>query len=259
MALMLFFPKPIDEIELAAHVNVMLRIKTAEDLLRKEKGLIKNTVHERTKALIESEEKYRSVVESTEDSIYLVERNCAYLFMNKNHLSRFGMKKDKVIGERYDDFHSKEETKEFKGRVNTVIETDKSHRYVYQSERDGGYYLRTLSPVKDPEGNIIAVTVVSKDITDRKRSEEKILHQSKVLDGINKVFRETLICESEEEVASIGLSVAEELTGSKFGFIGELNSGGLFDTIAISNPGWDTCKMPSVSMKVRHLPLDKLV
>jgi len=86
-------------------------------------------------------------------------------------------------------------------------------------------------------GNII-------DIKERKRAEEKILRQSRLLDGINKVFRETLICESEQKVASICLSVAEELTGSKFGFIGELNPAGLFDTIAISNPGWDTCKMP---------------
>jgi len=46
-------------------------------------------------ALQESENKYRSLVESTEDSIYLVDMDCTYLFMNKKHLSRFGMKKDK--------------------------------------------------------------------------------------------------------------------------------------------------------------------
>jgi len=38
--------------------------------------------------------------------------------------------------------------------------------------------------------------------------------------------------------------VAEKLTGSKFGFIGEVNAAGRFDTIAISNPGWDACKLP---------------
>jgi len=86
-------------------------------------------------------------------------------------------------------------------------------------------------------GNII-------EIAERKWAEEKILRQSMVLDGINKVFRETLTCESEQEVAGECLSVAEELTGSKFGFIGELNPAGLFDTIAISNPGGDVCKIP---------------
>jgi len=135
-------------------------------------------------ALRESEEKYRSLVESTEDSIYLVDRECAYLFMNKIHLSRFSVKANEVIGRRYDDYHSKDEIKEFKVRVNEVVKTGKSNRYVYQSERDGGYYLRTLSPVKDLEGNIAAVTVVSKDITeliqaekDLKQANEKLLRE----------------------------------------------------------------------------------
>jgi PAS domain-containing protein len=41
--------------------------------------------------LLKSEEKYRSLVESTEDSIYVVDRNCRYMFMNSNHLSRLGI------------------------------------------------------------------------------------------------------------------------------------------------------------------------
>ena len=82
------------------------------------------------------------------------------------------------------------------------------------------------------------------DITERKWREEEILRPSKVLDGINKVLREALTCESDKEVANKCLSVAEEITGSKFGLIGEVNPAGRFDTIAISNPGWDVCKMP---------------
>jgi len=34
------------------------------------------------------------------------------------------------------------------------------------------------------------------------------------------------------------------LTGSKFGFIGELNQAGLLNTMALSDPGWISCKMP---------------
>ncbi|MFC1839844.1 PAS domain S-box protein, partial [Thermodesulfobacteriota bacterium] len=121
-----------------------------------------------------SEEKYRSLVESTEDSIYLVDRNCAYLFMNKKHLSRFGRPVDKIVGREYGDFHSAEETKEFTKRVKEVFETGKSISYEYRSERDRGYFLRTLSPVKKPDGKITNVTVISKNITERKQAEEAL-------------------------------------------------------------------------------------
>ncbi len=39
-------------------------------------------------ALRESEERYRSLVESTSNSIYLVDENCNYLFMNKKRAER---------------------------------------------------------------------------------------------------------------------------------------------------------------------------
>ena len=73
---------------------------------------------------------------------------------------------------------------------------------------------------------------------------QRLQRQGAVLDGINRILREALTLQYEAEVAAACLSVAEELTGSKFGFIGVLNEAGLFDTIAISNPGWDVCTMP---------------
>ena len=89
----------------------------------------------------------------------------------------------------------------------------------------------------------------ARDITQRKQVERQILRKSRLLNGINKVLREALICDSDEEVAHICLSVAEELTGSRFGFIGEVNPNGRFDTIAISNSGWDICKIPDSEAK----------
>ncbi len=56
-----FISKPIDEAELAAQVNVMLRIKNAEDLLRHEKDLLEDAVSQRTLALQNSEEELRSL------------------------------------------------------------------------------------------------------------------------------------------------------------------------------------------------------
>ena len=82
------------------------------------------------------------------------------------------------------------------------------------------------------------------EITERQQAEKQITRQNALLAGINRVLQEALTSESEEEVAGICLQVAEKLTGSKFGFIDELNEAGRVDAIALSNPGWDAGKMP---------------
>ena len=76
------------------------------------------------------------------------------------------------------------------------------------------------------------------------KAEAQIHRQSAILDAINKVFREALTCDTEEDLALICLTAAEELTASKFGVISEINPAGCLDTIALSDPGWDACQIP---------------
>jgi signal transduction histidine kinase len=90
----------------------------------------------------------------------------------------------------------------------------------------------------------MARVAVVRDITERKRHESLLARQRDLLDAIGKVFREAIVCDTEEEVAQTCLAVAEELTGSAFGFIGEVNEDGRYDTIALSDPGWGACRIP---------------
>lgn len=114
-------------------------------------------------------EEFRSVIESTDDSVYLVDPEGRFLYVNQRYLDRLGVNSDRVLGKRYGDFHSEEDTTDFLERVRRVIETGQSQRYEHRSLRDGHFFLRTLSPVRDPKGRVVAVTVVSKDITDLKK------------------------------------------------------------------------------------------
>ncbi len=76
------------------------------------------------------------------------------------------------------------------------------------------------------------------------RQNKKFTMESDVLSAVNAIFHKRITCKTDEELGKKCLEIAEILTDSKFGFIGELNPSGRFDTIAISNPGWDACKMP---------------
>ncbi len=120
-------------------------------------------------AVKKSEEKYRSLVESNEDSIYMVDRNCNYLFVNPKHLGRLGI--GDYRGRNYEDCHWAIETDRFRQSINHIFETGKPEQH--EHEFRGKWFMRTLSPVKDPETKAVtAVTVVSTDITTRKKAEE---------------------------------------------------------------------------------------
>jgi len=65
-----------------------------------------------------------------------------------------------------------------------------------------------------------------------------------VLDAINRVFREAITCDTEQQLAQTCLDAAVRLTGSAFGFIGVVNARGRMDCIAMTDPGWDSCNIP---------------
>ena len=134
-----------------------------------------------------NEEKYRSLVESTNDSIYLVDKDCKYLYMNKKHAVRMGFTGEEYLGRSYNEYHLPSEIRCFAGDFNEVISTGKSIQREHKSRRDGKYFLQTLSPVKDSSGRIVAVTVVSKDINRLKLMENKF-HALSVTDELTGLF-----------------------------------------------------------------------
>ena len=130
------------------------------------------------KRLKESESKYRSLVDSTDDSIYLVDRSYKYLFINKKHLSRIGLPNVQYEGRPFSDFHSQLESKSFSEKVDRVFETGESAQYEYKSFMDGKYFFQTYSPVKDKEDKTVAVTIISKEISKLKNMEKELIRLS---------------------------------------------------------------------------------
>jgi diguanylate cyclase (GGDEF)-like protein/PAS domain S-box-containing protein len=124
--------------------------------------------------LKESEEMYRSMVETTDDSIYIVDKDCKYLFINKKHQSRLGISNDAYIGRTYGEYHSSEETKWFTNKIQKAFETGEAYQWEHLSNRDNNYFLQTLSPIKSGDGTILAVSTISKNVTEFKRMQDKL-------------------------------------------------------------------------------------
>ncbi len=107
------------------------------------------------------------------------------------------------------------------------------------------------------DGRLLGVFAAGHDVTERKLLESQIHTQTQRLEGRNRVYREALNCHTMEELGRTCLAVTEEITGSKFGYIGLLNSQGLLDAFAMSNPGWDACSVPAEEalLSLSNLPI----
>lgn len=90
----------------------------------------------------------------------------------------------------------------------------------------------------------MAYADLEEKVAGQDRENGQVQRQVALLSAIVRIFRETMACGTEEDVAQVCLKVAEELTGSAYGFIGELNPEGRFDTTTLSEAGWAACKVP---------------
>ena len=112
-----------------------------------------------------NEARYKSLVESMDDSIYMVDRQCRYLFMNKKHLERIGRSAELFKARSYSDFHTEAEAGNFSENIRRLFSTGEKIEEKY--EKNGIKYLRTFTPVRDiNDERIIAASITSSEICD---------------------------------------------------------------------------------------------
>jgi PAS domain S-box-containing protein len=154
-----------------------------------------------------SEMQYRSFVESVDESIYTVDRDFRYLLVNTRHLVRMGITPNVYTGKRYADFHSPAETHVFEELVQKVAESKRPVQDEY--EKDGQHFLRKFSPVTDPLINeVIAVTIISSEITGRKLAEKNLAAINRKLNLVNDITSHDIL--NQLTVLNSLLNLAED-------------------------------------------------
>ncbi len=124
----------------------------------------------------EAEEKYRSIVENSDDQIFMLDKDYKFLFINKSAANLSGKSAQKMFGMSIFETLPKTTAIQFGENIKKVFETGKNisldEKMLIQGRE---YYNSTkLNPIKDDSGRVIAVAGIVRDITRRKQAEEAL-------------------------------------------------------------------------------------
>lgn len=129
-------------------------------------------------ALISSEIKYRTLLESSGLGVSFVDTEGRYSVINETAASFIGRPAGEIIGRRIQDIFPPERAREFITRFSTVIQSRTSATYEDKLDLPSGvrWFWTIIHPVAEPAGRLLGVQVVSHDISDRKHAEEELGH-----------------------------------------------------------------------------------
>jgi diguanylate cyclase (GGDEF)-like protein/PAS domain S-box-containing protein len=126
-----------------------------------------------------SEERYKTLVNNSQDVIYSCDCNGISTTVNKKFCEITGMTENKIIGKKITQFFQEENiAAEWDATLSQVLLSKEPCYFEYQymlGDSSLRYYHVILSPIFDLQKNVIGVTGTNHDITALKENEQKIL------------------------------------------------------------------------------------
>jgi PAS domain S-box-containing protein len=127
-------------------------------------------------ALRVSEEKHRLLLQESTDPIFSFSRDGTYLYVNNAFAAAFGKEPGQIIGRRVWDVFSPEEADKRFSAIREVFATGRTKVIEVKVPGAEGdrFFVTSIKPIVDDYGDVYTVLCISKDISERKRTEEAL-------------------------------------------------------------------------------------
>lgn len=134
---------------------------------------INKTNLEKILSLKYSEKKYRSLIETVEDSILVVDKHLKVLFANSQFLNQWKLDLSDITGISLSNIVNK---RIIAKKIKTVLELEKSEHFDFNIELAGNkYWFNTIiTPQLDENNEIVSALCVFRDFTKRKLMEDQL-------------------------------------------------------------------------------------
>ncbi len=192
--------------------------------------------------VIESEEKFRRIFHSIPDLFFIVSGDTTVLDYSGKQQDFF-IPPEEILGKKMSNIlPHKLGTKCLELVKKTLkIQKPQTLEYTLPIKEELEYFEARFFYLTEDK-----ISIFIRNITKRKIAEARFSRKNKLLNAINQVLQEALVCQTDEEVANTCLKVALELTDSEFGFIGEITRDNQFNFMVLDAPGYDSNQQPAL-------------
>jgi len=177
--------------------------KMMEKKLERHAEHLENEVRKRTKTLREKEEKLRSIFDSSPDAIAVADLKGNVIECNKATLNLIGFKtKEELIGENSLLFVAEKDRKRVRQTIKNVLNSGPAVNVEYTALHKNGHEFPaefSAGVVRDHSGKPTGFVTIIKDITERKRMENKLKQYSERLEELVEQ-RTAALKESQEQL-----------------------------------------------------------
>ncbi|MDJ0600080.1 MAG: EAL domain-containing protein [Crocosphaera sp.] len=142
--------------------------------------------YEAQEALSKSEEKYRQIVETTTEGIWMLDQDNKTSFVNQQMAQMLGYKIEEMVGKNLFDFVDFEDNTKVKKQIQEYCKSmGETHDLKFRC-RDGRelWTIVSTNPMFDHQGNYVGLLGMITDISQRKKMEQALYESERRLEGI---------------------------------------------------------------------------
>jgi PAS domain S-box-containing protein len=196
-------------------------------------------------ALKESEEKFRSIMENSADAIFITDQQGKYVYTNKAVTAMLGFTSKEMKSKTIIDLSPPDKKDDYFNTYKNIISKGKVFTEIELLKKDGNFISTDLNAVLLHDGRVYASC---RDITDRKRTEEALNQERRMLRTLIDNLPDPIYVQDKEcrkviankaDVENIGFKDEADVLGKTDIelFPGKIGERGYTDDIKVINTG----------------------